>query len=437
MRAILSSRALPVIFSFCRGFNRGFRLKTLAHRLFYNAGVKTWDVLVIGGGIIGLSLAIALRKRGASVLVVERGEPGREASHAAGGMLVDCPLETPAVLQPLATASARLYPEFAHELEVESGMKVDLRNEGTILFFSKEHIGHLPARDPQFRSAALSSADLERLEPALRRTFNNDDEHELELFRKEFDVDCSTQEIADFFRSILRPALYLQECSVDPRALTAAAWKTAKNRGVDFSSGDEVTAVTIAEGRAAGVKTTKTAFHAAKVVNCAGAWSGQIQIQIKSSQIAPPAFPTRPVKGQMLCLVMPSRTLLKHVIRSPQVYLIPRSDGRLLVGATVEEAGFDKRTDLATIQRLHKSAIALVPKLADARILESWAGLRPGTPDALPILGETSIPGYYVATGHFRDGILLAPITAEVMTAVIENRSPVHDLTPFSPSRFK
>ena len=395
--------------------------------------MKTWDVIIIGGGIIGLSLAIALRKRGASVLVVERGEPGREASHAAGGMLVDCPLETPAALQSLATASARLYPEFAHELEVESGMKVDLRNEGTILFFSKEHIGHLPARDPQFRSAALSSADLERLEPALRRTFNNDDEHELELFRKEFDVDCSTQEIADFFRSILRPALYLQECSVDPRALTAAAWKTAKNRGVDFSSGDEVTAVTIAEGRAAGVTTTKTAFHAAKVVNCAGAWSGQISC----GQIASHAFPTRPVKGQMLCLVMPSRTLLKHVIRSPQVYLIPRSDGRLLVGATVEEAGFDKRTDLATIQRLHKSAIALVPKLADARILESWAGLRPGTPDALPILGETSIPGYYVATGHFRDGILLAPITAEVMTAVIENRSPVHDLTPFSPSRFK
>jgi glycine oxidase len=138
----------------------------------------------------------------------------------------------------------------------------------------------------------------------------------------------------------------------------------------------------------------------------------------------------------MLCLVMSSRDLLKHVIRSPKAYLIPRSDGRLLVGATVEEAGFDKRTDLATIQRLHQSAIELVPKLADARILESWAGLRPGTPDALPILGETSTPGYYVATGHFRDGILLAPITAEVMTAVIEGRTPGHDLTAFSPGRF-
>jgi glycine oxidase len=138
----------------------------------------------------------------------------------------------------------------------------------------------------------------------------------------------------------------------------------------------------------------------------------------------------------MLYLVMPSHDLLKHVIRSPRVYLVPRSDGRLLIGATVEEAGFDKRTDPATIQRLHRSAVALVPELAEARILEDWAGLRPGTPDALPILGATAIPGYYVATGHFRDGILLAPITAKIMADVIEGLNPEYDLTPFSPARF-
>jgi glycine oxidase len=225
-----------------------------------------------------------------------------------------------------------------------------------------------------------------------------------------------------------RPAFYLKERSIDPRALTSAAWKAAKRRGIDFSSGDEVTAVATVDGRAAGVKTINTELHAAKVVNCAGAWSGQI---------APQAFPTRPVKGQMLCLLMPSHALVKHVIRSPEVYLIPRSDGRLLVGATVEEAGFDKRTDIATIQRLHRAALALVPKLRDAKILESWAGLRPGTPDALPILGPTETPGYYVATGHFRDGILLAPITAEVMAAVIEGRKPEYDLAPFSAERFQ
>src|SRR5579884_3275715 len=106
---------------------------------------------------------------------------------------------------------------------------------------------------------------------------------------------------------------------------------------------------------------------------------------------------------------MPKRDFLQHVVRTPNVYLIPRSDGRLLIGATVEESGFDKRTVPSTIQRQHQAALEMIPKLRDAKILEDWAGLRPGTPDALPILGETSIPGYFVATGHFRDGILLAP----------------------------
>ena len=138
----------------------------------------------------------------------------------------------------------------------------------------------------------------------------------------------------------------------------------------------------------------------------------------------------------MLCLVAPSREFLKHVIRAPKIYLIPRGDGRILVGATVEEAGFDKGTDVATIQRLRRAAIALVPELRNARILEDWAGLRPGTPDSLPILGATATSGYYVATGHFRDGILLAPITARVMAQVIEGSACNFDLKPFSPERF-
>ncbi|HXC42552.1 MAG TPA: glycine oxidase ThiO [Candidatus Dormibacteraeota bacterium] len=350
--------------------------------------MKNWDVIVIGGGIIGLSLSIELRKKGARVLVIERGEPGREASHAAGGMLVDCWLETPPALQPLATASARMYPEFAHELEVESDTKVDLRDQGTILFPSTEHA-------PPSAFSALTPAQLAELEPAL-------------------------SELND-------PAFFVKERSVDPKALMAAAIKTAKNRGVDFSSGDSVTAVNLSDGHVTGVTTNKTSFLTSKVVNCAGAWSGQV---------GPGAFPTRPIKGQILCLIMPSRTLLTHVIRSPQVYLIPRSDGRLLVGATIEEAGFDKRTDASTIQRLHQAAIALVPKLLDAQIHEAWAGLRPGTPDALPILGATETPGYYVATGHFRDGILLAPITAQVMADMITRTQCNFDLAPFSPQRF-
>jgi glycine oxidase len=350
--------------------------------------MRNWDVIVVGGGIIGLSLSIELRKKGAAVLVVERGEPGREASHAAGGMLVDCPLETHTVLQPLATASARMYPEFVYELQVESGMNVDLRDQGTILFPSAAHASEL-------QSENRLPEPLSEFEPAL----------------------------AD----LNRPAFYLHERCVDPRALVGAALQAAKHRGVDFSSGDAVTAVNLSDGQVSGVATTKTSLLAPKVVNCAGAWAGQI---------APHTFPTRPVKGQMLCLAAPSRDLLKHVIRAPEVYLIPRSDGRIVVGTTVEDVGFDKRTDVATIQRLHRSAIALVPELRNAKILEDWAGLRPGTPDALPILGPTATPGYYVAAGHFRDGILLAPITAKIMADVIEGTTPDHDLAPFSPARF-
>jgi glycine oxidase len=355
-------------------------------QFFYNARVKIWDVIVVGTGIIGLSVAREMHKRGASVLVVERGEPGREASHAAGGMLANCGDEIPSALQPLANASAELYPEFVHELEDESGVHVDLRSHGTLL---------IPAPGHSVREMPGSPADLRELEPALAAEG--------------------------------RTAFLLKERSVCPRALTEAALKAAKHRGVDVSSGTTVLSVDVCDGHASGVTTDKTSYRAAKVVNCAGAWAGQV---------GPYAMPTRPVKGQMICFAMPSRELLKHVVRAAEIYLIPRSDGRLLAGATVEDVGFDKRTVPETIQGLRRAALALLPALANARVLEDWAGLRPGTPDNLPILGPTPIPGYFVATGHFRDGILLAPATARVMAQVMAGRSPECDLAAFSVERF-
>lgn len=357
--------------------------------VLYNAEVKTWDVIIVGGGIIGLSLSIEVRKRGATVLIVERGEPAREASYAAAGMLDDCPLETPTVLQPLATASANMYPEFAHELRDESGIDVDLRDNGTILFPAPEHAA-LPSGTNGGNSGPL---EISQLEPALA---------DLNL-----------------------PAIYLKERSVDPRALGAAALKAAKHRGVDISSGTTAEQVLLAEGRVAGIKTNRTTYSAPVVVNCAGAWAGHLP---------PYRFPTRPVKGQMLAVV--GGPVVRHVIRSSAVYLVPRSDGRILIGSTVEEAGYDKRTDAPTIQGLHHAAIRLVPALAQARVLEAWAGLRPGTPDNLPILGSTETPGYFVAAGHFRDGILLAPVTAQVMAQLIAGEIPDYDLSAFSPARF-
>jgi glycine oxidase len=367
--------------------------------------VKSWDVIVIGAGIIGLSLAIELNKQGLRVLVVEKGEPGREASWAAGGMLCDFPLETSPALQELAAASARMYPEFVHELQDESGLKIDLRSVGTLVFVDVETglrpvlAGRSPATT-QTEAYALPRP-LAELEPALQPSNG---------------------------AGARLTALFLKEHCVDPRHLTAAAVAAARHRGIDFSSGDHVLAVEVADAKASGVRTNKTRFGAGMVVNCAGAWAGQI---------GPHPFPTRPVKGQMLCVILPEKEMVRHVVRTPDVYLIPRSDGRMLIGATAEEAGFDKQTVPETIQRLRQSALDLVPRLADARFLEAWAGLRPGTPDKLPILGATATPGYFVATGHFRDGILLAPVTARVMRQVIAGERPEFDLKAFGAGRFQ
>ena len=359
--------------------------------------MRNYDAIVIGAGIVGLSLAIELNKRGLKVLVVDKGEPGREASWAAGGMLCDFPGETVPALQALASASVGMYPEFVHELQDESGLKIDLRSQGTLLFVEK---AENEASHPFILPASASAESLRELEPALL--------------------------VSDETSSHLTP-LYLKERCVDPRDLTAAAIAAARHRGIDFSSGDHVLAVEVGDGKTSGVRTNKTRFAAGIVVNCAGAWAGQIE---------PHSFPTRPVKGQMLCVVMPEKEMVRHVVRTPDVYLIPRSDGRMLIGATAEEAGFDKRTVPETIQKLRRAALELVPGLAKARMLEAWAGLRPGTPDRLPIMGPTPTPGYFVATGHFRDGILLAPITAKVMTRVITGQRPQIDISKFSASRF-
>ena len=360
--------------------------------------MRNYDAIVIGAGIVGLSLAIELNKRGLKVLVVDKGEPGREASWAAGGMLCDFPGETVPALQALASASVGMYPEFVHELQDESGLKIDLRSQGTLLFVEKAE--NMQASHPFILPASASAESLRELEPALL--------------------------VSDETSSHLTP-LYLKERCVDPRDLTAAAIAAARHRGIDFSSGDHVLAVEVGDGKTSGVRTNKTRFAAGIVVNCAGAWAGQIE---------PHSFPTRPVKGQMLCVVMPEKEMVRHVVRTPDVYLIPRSDGRMLIGATAEEAGFDKRTVPETIQKLRRAALELVPGLAKARMLEAWAGLRPGTPDRLPIMGPTPTPGYFVATGHFRDGILLAPITAKVMTRVITGQRPQIDISKFSASRF-
>jgi glycine oxidase len=355
--------------------------------------VKTWEVVIIGGGVIGLSLAWRLRRNGASVLVVEKGEPAREATHAAGGMIAHCDPHNPPALAGMIAAGARMYPEFVRELREEAFESPDLRDAGTIAFLDS-------GETPNCAGArALENGEMSAIAPLI---------------------------------TLRGPAYLLPERSLDPRKLGSALEKAARNLGADFATGSAVTEVAVLGGRATGVRTTKSFYAAGAVVNCAGAWAAQIK---------PFGAPTRPVKGQMLCVVPAaaghhSGPLLQHTVRTPEVYIIPRSDGRIVLGATLEEAGFDKRVDPDIVQRLHRAAEKVVPAIGQMRIHEAWAGLRPGTPDGLPILGATAMSGYFVATGHYRDGILLAPITAKLMTELLGGQSTTLNLVPFSPQRF-
>ena len=263
-------------------------------------------------------------------------------------MIASCDPSIPAQLHPLVAASARQYPEYVQELQDESGESVDLRDAGTIAYFESGEGSECAG------AHTLSPEELSRLEPLLQLQGNT---------------------------------WFLPERCVDPRTLGRALVLAAKHRGVDFVTGSPVVEVLAANGRAAGVKTTRSKYAAGMVINCCGAWA---------AQILPFSIPTRPVKGQMVCLVPQAGVphagpLMQHVVRMPEVYIIPRSDGRMLLGATVEEAGFDKRVDPITIQGLYQAGVKAVPELARMRIHDAWAGLRPGSPDNLPILGRDVI----------------------------------------------
>lgn len=341
--------------------------------------VESWDVIIVGAGIIGVSLAVELRQRGATVLLLDRAEPGSEASSAAAGMLAAADPETPEALRPLVIASARIFPAFVRQVEAAGEMQVGFRRIGTIALLPEN------VAPPEYRS--LTFAELQRLEPSVHAAGHS--------------------------------AFFVQEDSVDPLLLMRAALAAAQKRGVEIRAHTEAAEIRRGDN-AVEVVTQSDTFASTAAVDCRGAWSGA---------------PVRPRKGQML-YVYPEASILQHVLRAPEVYIVPRSAGKILIGATVEDVGFDKSVSASTIRELQNAAAKYLPALASAPITQSWAGLRPGTPDDLPILGPTNIPGGFVATGHFRNGILLAPITAQIMADLIQGRPSPLDIRAFSPDRF-
>ena len=359
------------------------------------------DVLILGGGIIGCSLAVALSQERLRLVVVERGRPGEEASGAAAGMLAPTsePDSAPE-LASLAAASAALYPGWVEQLREKTSLEVGYRSEGTLVVATQESEERILQDLP---GEKLRGDQLRKLEPALSDR--------------------------------IRAGCYLPgDHQVDNRRLMQALVEAATRAGVEFRTGSTVARLWIEADRARGVGLEDgTSLASGLVVNAAGCWAGRFP------EVGSRLTPTRPIRGQMIRLASAKnggKALLRHVVRSPRAYLVPRTSGEVLVGSTMEDAGYEKKVTARALGALIGAGLEIAPGLAELPFAEAWAGLRPDTPDHLPILGATDVENYFVATGHFRNGILLAPITARLLTQVILGRKPELPLEPFSPLRF-
>jgi glycine oxidase len=366
------------------------------------------DVIVIGGGIIGGSIAWELARRGARPLILERETQAQEASWAAAGMLQPAPDSAEVIpLVPLARASLAMYPQFVCDIEEDSGRKVHLRRHGAI--------------------EAMFSADAERELSTLIALH-----HGLGLSAEPLPIEDALALEPALNPNVCAAMLMPDEAAVDNRALSAAAMEAARNRGAEFRGDVEVVSLGIRGGRVEHVVARDgNSFSAAQIVLAAGCYSSLIEDAARYA-------PTRPVRGQMVAL-RSSAPKLTRVMRSPHGYISPRNDAPqqwLICGSTVEHAGYEKRVTPGGLSRVLDSAQELIPALSGAEIVETWCGLRPDTPDHLPILGPTDVEGLLIATGHFRSGILLAPITAKLMGEWILDRSVSFEWEIFSPMRF-
>jgi glycine oxidase len=350
--------------------------------------VETVDVIVGGGGIIGLSTALELARNGFRVRVLEKARAMSEASWAAAGMLSANDPDHPAELTELAALSISLYAEYLNIIERLSGRPVPVRTQAAVVTsWMGSEFYRLSAQEAERRIPGLATKGLS--------------------------------------------FCWMEEPSLDPRDLCAALPLAAAEAGVELQEGTEVLAVTSREG-AVEVKTQSGTVSAGAFVNCCGAWAGGVR---HTGLDYSPAAAVEPRKGQMLAVQLPPPLDLQYVLRSPEVYLVPRGAGLVVIGATVERAGFDRRVDPLVVERLRAEAAELWPPIASAPVVEGWSGLRPGTPDELPLIGSAGLAHCWVATGHFRNGILLAPATGLIVRQLLQGEPPEVPLAAFLPGR--
>jgi glycine oxidase len=368
--------------------------------------VSDTGVVVVGGGVIGMAAALQLADAGRSVTIIERGTPGAEASSAAAGML--SPLAEalrPGDFLDLLVAARQRFPAFCDQLRESTGIDVGYRDEGTLLLALREEDELEMEERFRWQSAAgmrverLSAEDTLRLEPAVSREV----------------------------RWSLR---FEEDHQVENRNLVRALWAAAVQLGVSFRLGAEAVRLLHDGAAAEGIELLGgERVRADAVVLAGGSWAGRLEN-------LPREVPVVPVHGQLLALeAIPAP--LRHVVDSPRCYLVPRADGRLIVGATVERRGFRKIVTPAGLLQLLEGALEIIPDLKDLPLVDAWSGLRPGTPDDLPILGrDPDLPNLFYATGHYRNGILLAPLTGALTAEFVLTGTSATDLTPFGIERF-
>ena len=363
------------------------------------------NVIIIGSGLIGLSVARELAGLGLHVTLLERGRVGHEASRAAAGMLAaQAECDQPDAFFQLALKSRNMYPDWIRELEQEVQTSTGYRQSGILLVATNEHEARTYEqraawqREWGLRAEWIEPAELAAFEPGLAANLAGGlhvpDDHQIDSWR-----------------------------------LCQALWQSAVIRGVEVHENCPVHSLRIENGRVRGVRTVHGDFSAEHVLVAAGSWSGQLLSGERT-------IPVRPVRGQVLEAYAPPN-FLKHVIFSEGCYLVPKSEGRLLIGATVEEAGFVKEAELGGLRRLLERAAALVPEVDRLRAGPVHVGFRPATPDLRPVLGpDATVENLWWACGHYRNGVLLTPVTGKIMAQWIVGQTPEVNIQLFGPQRF-
>jgi len=368
--------------------------------------VTAFDIAIIGGGVIGTSIALELAADKLRVVVLDRQQPGQEASWAAAGMLSPAPhslRDTPLV--PLARESLRLYSDFAAAIEEASGRSIGYEREGTLELFSG------PCAEDD-RNRRVSECQ------------------HLGITAAAVSIETARGWETGIGPAVQAAAWLPEEARVEPRLLMDATILAAHHDGVEFRKNCQVNDLLMDRGRCHGILAADERISAGQVIVAAGCFSSQM-----GDDCLRQYAPTRPVRGQIVAL-RPGAGRIQRVLRSKRGYLVPRRSGQIVAGSTSEEAGFDKRVTAEGTRQILDSALELVPSLGSAEIAETWSGLRPGTPDDLPILGPAHVDGLLIATGHYRNGILLAPITAKLMREWVRMGHTSFEADQFSPRRF-